>query len=199
MRTWGDLDGRSLRWLWPGPAVVVCLVLVGCSSAASSPAPTVVATPTVTPSPSASPAPTLPPEAQQPTQAGAVAFFRYYIDLYNYSFKALDATELKNASDPECVFCESVIENVRETKSKNQSTEGGLLTVIATAPSPGKANTGMIVAARLTQAAGRTTDVTGMTVTTVPPHSNVRMNAGVRWKSGQWILIDVSIVSDDAK
>ena len=62
--------------------------------------------------PSATPAatpPTMPAQARENTPAGAIAFVKHYIDVFNYASNTGDVADLQKLSDPECDGCNSYI------------------------------------------------------------------------------------------
>jgi len=138
------------------------------------------------------PAPTLPAEAQHPTPAGAVAFVRYYVDLYNNAFTSFDTQYLRAVSDSRCTFCASVMKNVGDVESKGRRVEGGALVVQAAVASPGEATDGLIVAARIDQEAGRTVDSSGNVATVIAAQANMAMDTAVRW-DGRWVFLDAHL------
>ncbi|WP_255499749.1 DUF6318 family protein [Actinotalea sp. JY-7885] len=112
--------------------------LAGCTrdSVEPTPAPTVSSSPTATPSPT--PTPTTPPEAIAPERpaamdeisvAGAEAAATYFMQLYPYAYATGDLTEWRNLSDPECVFCNSVVLNVEEQVAAGHSSTGSRMDV----------------------------------------------------------------------
>ena len=88
-----------------GLLAAAALLLTGCG--ADHPAPKVPkqsasATPTATP-------PTMPPQARKDSEAGAIAFAKHYIDVFNYASNTGDVKELQRLSDPRCEGCTSYI------------------------------------------------------------------------------------------
>ncbi|MDD9207576.1 DUF6318 family protein [Georgenia sp. 10Sc9-8] len=61
--------------------------------------------------------------------AGAEAAAEYFISLYPYVYATGDLTEWRELSDPECVFCTSVIENVEELHDEGGYQVGGEISV----------------------------------------------------------------------
>lgn len=158
------------------------------SSPAPSPSPT--ATPSPTPSSTLTP-PVLPAAAKKRDQAGAEAFFRYFIDVYNYSFTALDTQPLEQISADECKFCRSAKATVAEILAKGARAEGGEVHVLASfaEPDASKARE-VIVVASLRQDPGRTVGSDG-NVTSSSSGSKRRLDALLRWEGGRWLLVGV--------
>ncbi|WP_418606211.1 DUF6318 family protein [Georgenia sp. SUBG003] len=60
----------------------------------------------------------VPPDAMaRDDVAGAEAAAQYFLELYPYVYATGDLAEWKAMSDPECVFCQSVVDNVEELYS----------------------------------------------------------------------------------
>lgn len=60
---------------------------------------------------------------------GAEATMRYFLLLYPYAYATGDLTEWTEVSHPECVFCTSVIENVRQQIETGYTSTGGSIDV----------------------------------------------------------------------
>ncbi|KGH43639.1 hypothetical protein IN07_23925 [Modestobacter caceresii] len=70
----------------------------------------------------------MPPEAREQTPAGAAAFIRYYMDVYNAAQSSMDPTYLDQFSQ-DCSLCDSLIANIREDKAAGYTYEGGEVSV----------------------------------------------------------------------
>ncbi|WP_182112669.1 DUF6318 family protein [Actinotalea sp. JY-7876] len=119
----------------------VCAVggLAGCTrdSVEPTPVPTVSSNPTATATPT--PTPTTPPEAIAPERpaamdevsvAGAEAAAEYFLQLYPYVYATGDLSKWNDLSDPECVFCQSVVRNVQEQVAANHTSSGSAIDVL---------------------------------------------------------------------
>jgi hypothetical protein len=124
-------SGQS-RWL------IVLTGLLAATTACSSPsvsdaAPLASTAPTQStspPSPTPSPSPpALPRMASQHTMAGARTFAHHFWDVYNYSVRTLDTSEMRKISGSECSFCQTFMKNIESLKRKNRRTAGGLVAV----------------------------------------------------------------------
>lgn len=117
--------------------IVACLAAVtvlvtGCSHT-HKPEPKAAA-----PTTSAKPSPTLPPlgpadfpvpaEARQKTEAGALAFTRYYIDLVNHLLVSRDSAPLRDLSR-DCRDCDSMVRGLDKAKAAGLTYEGGQMTI----------------------------------------------------------------------
>ena len=108
---------------------MVAAVLGACSGeggeGAPSPTATTTASATVTPSPTPTPAPSRPAAMARGDVEGAEAAARYFLSLYPYAYSTGDLEEWIALSDPECVFCASVVDDVRELRSRDAFQTGG--------------------------------------------------------------------------
>ena len=59
-------------------------------------------------------APAKPPQMNEESAEGAVASVYYFLDLYRYAFMTGNITELEAMSEDQCVFCNSVIDQVND-------------------------------------------------------------------------------------
>lgn len=59
----------------------------------------------------------MPTQAQNGSEAGAIAFVKHYIDVFNYASNTGDVKELKRLSDPKCEGCNSYIDHFTDTYS----------------------------------------------------------------------------------
>lgn len=121
-------------------AVVCAAALAGCSSGgqASETLPT-----TSTASGSAEPSETLrplgppdlpmPAEAREQTPAGAEAFLRYYMDVYNLAQRTLDSQYMREFSR-DCATCDQLADDIDADQALRYTYEGGALTVNGVSP-----------------------------------------------------------------
>jgi hypothetical protein len=117
----------------------LALVLAGCADdrvrpsdtlpPTSSPTPTATETTEDVPGPPGYP---FPPEALEYTEAGALAFFNYYIDLLNKTTETLDSEPIRLLSGPECFGCERQVDMYNEDRAAGYQYEGGAISVTQT-------------------------------------------------------------------
>lgn len=192
---------RSLRW----PALLVAgllsgtgvAVIAGCSSPAegvgASTTPSLrPPTPAVTtPSTSAAPSPTpplLPEAARHPDRAGAEAFFRYFMDVYTYTFVSQDSSVLRAISASDCKFCASTMQDAGSAGARHLRTVGAAGTTKYVSAAPGEPTQGMLVNAIVDQGPFQVLDDQGKVVDSGSGDRDVRMDAAVRWYAGAWQL-----------
>jgi Family of unknown function (DUF6318) len=187
----------EIRGRW-APIVVVlgCLGLTGCSGSDAAPAPTTATTasrsPTSTPSstPTAT-APALPAAARAGTRAGAEAFFRYFWDVYNYSYASLDTAPLRAISDPTCKFCTQAADGVESQSREEGRFEGGTVAIKVVVAAPGDPRTGLLINALIDQESSRVLDRDGKLKREIPSDRNVRVDAAVAWDGQGWHLLGI--------
>jgi hypothetical protein len=111
-------------------ALVGVAVLAGCSSKepASETLPTAAASEALPPlGPADFP---MPAEAREKTPAGAEAFLRYFMTLYNAAEASLDPTYM-DAFSQNCETCDQLIQNLKEDAESGYTYEGGIVTITA--------------------------------------------------------------------
>lgn len=78
----------------------------------------------------------LPEAARAQDHLGATAFVRHWWDQFNVAYASGDATALRAISTQECVFCQSVIDDVEARAAAGERTEGGEISVLDVAAPP---------------------------------------------------------------
>ncbi len=136
--------------------------------------------------------PVLPAAAAKPDQAGAEAFFRYFWDVYNWSYMPMDPTQLQAISSPECDFCARVTTDLRQGAAKRLTTEGGVVTVKIAVAGATPPEIGLPIVATIDQTAATQTDADGKVVTSGPAIRDRRIDARVVWMRGQWRLAAIT-------
>jgi hypothetical protein len=114
-------------------AVVGIALLAGCSDGATAnetlPSTSTSAAPSSdAPAPLGPPDMPMPAEAREQTAAGAEAFLRYYMDIYNWSQLHMDAAYMDQLSQG-CATCDSLTANLRNDAEAGYLYEGGGVTV----------------------------------------------------------------------
>ena len=72
----------------------------------------------------------VPPETMaRDDVAGAEAAAQYFLELYPYVYSTGDLTEWKAMSDPECLFCSDVVDDVTELHGSDGYQVGGLFEI----------------------------------------------------------------------
>lgn len=124
----------TYRWLafrW-APVAVGCLLALGACGDGSSAAPTAVPTTSTAPAPvptDKAGQPLLPPERpaamDQGDTAGAQAAAEYFMALSGYAVRSQDLSAFTQLSDPECFYCDAVIDEVTADVAAGVYTIGG--------------------------------------------------------------------------
>jgi hypothetical protein len=134
---WGPNGVRTLRLRVTACGLAaLALALVGCTDDRVRPSDTLPPLPSSTattaettedlPGPPGYP---FPPEALEYTEAGALAFFNYYIDLLNKTTETLDSEPLRLLAGPDCQGCESRVEMYDADRAAGLRYDGGSTTV----------------------------------------------------------------------
>jgi hypothetical protein len=155
----------------------------GPTSATSSPA----GSPSASPSETLRP-PELPAAASEPTPKGAVAFFRYFWAVFNYSYGSLDSRPLRAISADSCKSCTGYIESIDDALRRGETFAGGKVTVTAAVAAPGDPHKGLVVNAVVTQEPAFSVTGGGITATTVPATQGQRIDAAIMWVAGRWAM-----------
>jgi hypothetical protein len=177
-----------------GPALalaVTCLIagLTGCSEGDPEPEAT---TPAVRVTPGI-PAPALPAAAKANTPDGAVAFFKHFVAVYNYSYATNDSSAIKTVSVPTCVFCHGIEQNADLSAKLKVRTEGGAMVVDETKVAKGDAANGAIVIGEVTQGTSQSFDSAGKKIAAHSSARKLELTALARWVDNRWKMTDVQL------
>jgi hypothetical protein len=124
-----------MRLVRVAAAAVGVAVLAGCSTGATAnetlPSTSATAAETTESLPPLGPADLLMPDAaRQMTAAGAEAFLRYYMDVYNAAQGSMDSTYMDRFSEG-CSLCDDIMNNLRKDATAGYSYSGGQVTVLS--------------------------------------------------------------------
>ncbi|WP_203748937.1 DUF6318 family protein [Cellulomonas chitinilytica] len=186
-------------------ALVVGFLLAGCTNApASDPsiAPTGAAssTPTSVPTPTASAdadadaaiPPDRPTALDGPaTVENAETVAVYFQRLYPYVYATGDISEWKTLTDPDCIFCHSVLSEVAQLEQVGQRMRGGLITasdVTALEPDPGHV---FHVTFHVEVEPTELLDTTGAVIQSNPASVGT-IDTIVIWEDGTWVVRGVT-------
>jgi hypothetical protein len=70
----------------------------------------------------------MPDEAREQTEAGAIAFTRYYLELYNHATANLDSSHLRELSQG-CETCDNLAQGIEDTAAEGLRYDGGQVRV----------------------------------------------------------------------
>jgi hypothetical protein len=135
-----------MKTLWRGAAALVAVGLASLAACTGGSAPILTETPSLTalasatPSPSPSPTPLtdaellalMPPEAAYPDVRGAIATAQFFLEQYAPVLETGDLTVWDALSMPECIFCESVRDNVSRNSAVGDFETGNTLALDTT-------------------------------------------------------------------
>jgi hypothetical protein len=106
-------------------AVALLLALAGCGGDPKpDPSPS-ASTPVTSPASTTPAPPVMPEEAKADTKAGAIAFVRYYISVFNHAQSTGATSELAALSSSDCADCQVAIDGLRGIYSAGGSLVGG--------------------------------------------------------------------------
>jgi len=114
-------------------ALLLALVLAACTGEDPDPEPTTGPSSTAaasTPTPSGPAEPVMPAAARKHTEAGAVAFVRYYWDLVSYAQLTQDGSTLADISSPHCAVCNGGQTFLQRVRKKRGEVSGGETSVV---------------------------------------------------------------------
>ena len=194
------------RRAWAGASAVALVVgvVAGCSGGNAKPGPSATAapatptasptpTPTASPTPDASVKPVRPAAMDQVSAAGAEAVAVYFLQLYPYVYASGDLTEWKALSDPECVFCKSVIDNVEALHAKGGSDHGSEITFHSIKSSEITAGYWFAVEAALTEGPSVERDAAGQIVSERTAPKDFDMTLAITFV-GTWTIRELDVV-----
>ncbi|MBT0995550.1 hypothetical protein KIN34_14800 [Cellulomonas sp. DKR-3] len=194
-------------------ALVVLAALSGCTSdepepGRPTPVPVVTASPTVSAAPSASPTPSPTPssaptsgpdqdvtvEPTRPsaldgpaTEDNAIAVGKYFVSLFPYAYATGDLAEWDRLSGPNCDYCSSVREAVREVyDAGNHGVGGGHDIGFGSASATGRNS--FILSVDVKEHPSQTLSSDGSVVEDFPDTNYYRADIELSWDDGHWII-----------
>jgi hypothetical protein len=137
----------------------------------------------------------LPPEATELSEAGAVAFLQWWVEMYNH-VEATGETELVfEHSEPGCTFCQNFVDDVEPVYAAGGRIEREAPTRFLDVDStPPDTNSYVLVTLRVSSGASATYGTSGELLRSAPgddpPFTAV---VGIQWKQGEWQLVDLAL------
>ncbi len=188
-------SGKARRLTRRLPAMLLALLLglmTACSSDDPGPAPATSAQPSESSTPEVTATkPALP--AGQPTAASAVAFVKYFWEAHNYAYATYDTSLLEAISRPGCLFCQSMISDVKRLKQSQTRVSGSEISLDGAALPPGeKIVDQAFVVAFSTQEPGTSIASNGK-VTKVDGVRNSQVAIGLDLYRSRWLIRGVTI------
>ena len=195
--------GGASRRRMPFAAFVVAgaVALGGCtgesdpdpSPSAGSASATSSASPSVTPSPSPSvtaSGPEIPPSAREQTEAGAIAYAKFFFDQVNTAWTEPRAGLIASLSDPECDFCSASESDAGYLVKERQRYQTDPSELLEVEPISGAPEGQQYLAIRLEQKNARIVDEAGVVVSSDERLVVDRYMALV-WSDGRWLTLEV--------
>ena len=124
---------------------------------------------------------------------GALAAMTHFIALYGYAYATGDVEEWQAMSDPECVFCASVVANVEELHSHGHTNEGSQVEVHSIDATEVTIGRWYSMEASVTQAPSIERDAQGATVEEHPAPTQYTMTFAVVFDS-VWQVRELDVV-----
>lgn len=122
-----------------------------------------------------------------------MAFFEYFVDVLNHSYRCVNAAPLDGLSLPSCTYCRDTAQDLKGASIQGDHYSGGLIKVTSVVAASGNPSQGLLVSAVVEQEAGARVAKNGATITAYPQHTRLRIDAGVRWQEGKWRIVEVSV------
>ena len=191
MRTTGlgkRLDVTPVR-RWAATLVVVPLLVAGCSD---DPEPKFE--PASSPSPTESNSAAAEPKAWEVrSEAGAVAFAKHWIDVFNEAGQSGHTSDLERLSAPQCKSCSNYVDMIDNLYAGGGRLETRGWTVVAAVPSDGVPVQRSRISMRVRQAPQKLHDGSSGKVESFPGGS-ATFSAQLVWLSRGWSMSELVIV-----
>lgn len=126
-----------------------------------------------------------------PSAEGAAAAATYFLELYEYSYGSLDPTAFEAMSASECVFCQSVVDDVARLAAFNYSSTGGAYSVVNAFGTEISPEQWYSAAVQLDQAPSAEIDPVGK-VLSEDPGGHFQMVFALDWAEG-WLVREVDV------
>ena len=135
----------------------------------------------------AMPAPQKPENMDENSSEGAIATATYFVQLYSYVYATGDLEQWKSMSRQDCLFCNSVITNVKELHESGGWKDPWVHTITQTGysdPGPGSEYSRVDVA--FDQEAAYTYDGTGAPPEVGEPQTHTVLILAMKYTDGHW-------------
>lgn len=159
------------------------------SASASSSSASVSPSVTATPSPSET-GPAIPKAAQAHTEAGAVAFFKFFVDQVNESYMTPRDDLIPLHSETDCQSCKALNEQATELVSEKQRSDKPPFSATAVSVQPSPIDRVRINLTMVTNPV-IVLDASGAEVSRQAKASEPR-TAVISWKGGRWLVYAVA-------
>ena len=156
-------------------------------TAASPPVSAKPSPPSPSVSPSASPSYEVPAAARVQSEAGAVAFVKFYFDQMNKAWMGPDTNLLLPLSDPGCKSCANLQDEAATLRKDGERLDRPAVTVLAVDVRPDAPPGQVFLVARLRQNDAQRVDRQGVVKAAMEASEGTRQVA-VIWKEDRWLL-----------
>ena len=137
----------------------------------------------------AMPAPQKPENMDENSSEGAIATATYFVQLYPYVYATGDLEQWKSMSWQDCLFCNSVITNVKELHESGGWADPWLHTITQTGYSdPGPGSEYSRIDILFDQEAAYKYDGTGAPPEVNEPQTNTLLILAMKYEDGRWIV-----------
>lgn len=183
----------SVRRRLAGLACLPLLVLSACSddlpSSSAEPTPTVTASvdPTPTQAPE-TPRDRVPEKAREQSQAGAIAFARYWVKVFNRARVSQETDDLQELSHEECETCTNFAERINSTAANGGSYQGGTWKVLRAGTPPEQSAPGEEIVELRVAVAKAVSKPTSDAVAHVSEATDLNLSVYLRWVGDGWIV-----------
>ena len=135
----------------------------------------------------AMPAPQKPENMDENSSEGAIATATYFVQLYPYVYATGDLEQWKSMSRQDCLFCNSVITNVKELHESGGWKDPWVHTITQTGYSdPGPGSEYSRIDILFDQEAAYTYDGTGAPPEVSEPQTNTLLILAMKYTDGHW-------------
>lgn len=181
-------------------ALLAAVSLVGACSSTPEPTPSSTTPVVTTPAPSTSaPSPTvttpspsatgIPAAAKVKSEAGAIAFVKYYVDSVNRAWTTPDPAVLKALGDPGCISCTSLTKTAEQLKNDGQRYVSNPASISDVVAVKGAAAGRQLVKAKFVQHKVSVINSSGGVVLTDPQKQGT-LRIELAWTGGGWKVWD---------
>jgi len=137
----------------------------------------------------AMPAPQKPENMDEDSSEGAIATATYFVQLYPYVYATGDLEQWRSMSRQDCLFCNSVITNVKELHESGGWRDPWVHTITQTGYSdPGPGSEYSRVDVLFDQEAVYAYDGTGASPEVNEPQTNTLLILAMKYEGTQWVI-----------
>ena len=148
----------------------------------------------------AMPAPQKPENMDENSSEGAIATATYFVQLYPYVYATGDLEQWKSMSRQDCLFCNSVITNVKELHESGGWADPWVHTITQTGYSdPGPGSEYSRIDILFDQEAAYKYDGTGAPPEVNEPQTNTLLILAMKYEDGRWIVREGQVEENDSE